>query len=242
MGDEDIESAEVDVSVPRPAPWRSPLRRAADATTGRVRPWIAWFGAGRLAGTVLALIATVAGGWWLLRPSAPPTEATLPYASAPSTSTAAPVNPTTAVASEVVVYVAGAVATAGVYELPAGSRVVDGVAAAGGATADADLAALNLAAVLVDGERVYVPRVGEPVPVVAAPDGGAAPSVPAGPVDLNRATEAELDALPGIGPATARAIVEHRETHGPFASVDDLDDVRGIGPAKLEALRDQVTT
>ena len=71
---------------------------------------------------------------------------------------------------------------------------------------------------------------------------GDATSPPTGPVDLNRATAAELDALPGIGPATAQAIVDHREANGPFASVDDLEAVRGIGPAKLEAIRPLVVT
>jgi len=119
------------------------------------------------------------------------------------------------------------------------------VALVGGAVPDADLAAVNLAAVLHDGEQVYVPTVGEARPPAAATGGAAddgGPTVAPGPVDLNRATAVELDELPGVGPATAAAIVAHRDLNGPFASVDDLEAVRGIGPAKLEALRGLVTT
>lgn len=127
------------------------------------------------------------------------------------------------------------------YELPAGSRAADAIAAAGGASPGADPDALNLAAVLADGDRVAVPVEGEvpaaPVGPVAEQAGGAA----SGPVDVNTASAAALEQLPGVGPATAQAIVAHREAHGPFASVDDLEAVRGIGPAKLEALRDAVT-
>ncbi len=227
----------------RPAPWRSPAARARAATLGRLRPWLDWFGAGRLAGAILTVVVAVGAGWWLLRPADPPTEATLPYASA-ATSTAppAPAPTTTVAAGAVVVHVAGAVAAPGVYELAAGARVVDGVAAAGGAVVEADVGALNLAAVLADGQRVYVPRLGEPVPPDIGPSPAPGSSVPAGPVDLNAATAAELDRLPGIGPATAQAIVEHRGANGPFVTVDDLEAVRGIGPAKLEVIRDQVTT
>jgi competence protein ComEA len=153
-----------------------------------------------------------------------------------------PASTTTAAPSAVVVHVAGAVAAPGVYELPAGARVVDGVAAAGGALVEADVGALNLAAVVADGQRVYVPRIGEPRPPELGPAPAPGSSVAAGPVDLNAASAAELDGLPGVGPATAQAIVDHREANGPFASVDDLEAVRGIGPAKLEAIRAHVTT
>ena len=112
--------------------------------------------------------------------------------------------------------------------------------AAGGTAADADVATVNLAAPLVDGAQVYVPVVGAP-PRAGAPPGPSPPTTPSGPIDLNRATAAELDALPGIGPSTAQAIVTHREEHGPYASVDALEDVRGIGPAKLDAIRALVT-
>ena len=212
----------------------------------RLRPWVDWFGAGRLAGATITVLAVVLGGWWLLRPASQPTEAGLPYAAVPSTatdvarSTAAPTSTTPSV---LVVHVAGAVVTPGVFELPAGTRVDGAVAAAGGPLPDADPSALNLAAPLIDGERVYVPRLGEAIPPAAIPAGsaGGGSGVPAGPIDLNRATVDELDELPGVGPATAQAIVDHREVNGPFAAVDDLEAVRGIGPAKLDAIRDLVT-
>jgi competence protein ComEA len=216
---------------------------------GPLEPWLAWFGAGRVAGVAVTVVVTVIGGWWLLRPAPAPTEAVLPYA---SSSALAPTPATTGVTtssvpSSVVVHVAGAVAAPGVYELAGGARVVDGVERAGGPTPEADTSGLNLASVLVDGQRVYVPRVGETPPPVEEPvsgdGGGVAGSTGAvGPIDVNAATASELEALPGIGPATAAAIVQHREDQGPFASVDDLDAVRGIGPAKLAALRDLVTT
>jgi competence protein ComEA len=114
------------------------------------------------------------------------------------------------------------------------------IAAAGGALPEATPGALNLAAPVRDGERVYVPVAGEAVPAPAAVTPAPVSSGPAGPLDLNQATVAELDDLPGVGPATAQAIVDHRQQNGPFASVDDLESVRGIGPAKLQAIRDLV--
>jgi competence protein ComEA len=141
-----------------------------------------------------------------------------------------------------VVHVAGAVALPGVHDVAAGARVIDAVNAAGGLTPSADGARINLAAPVADGERVYVPAVGEPAPpAVAGPSGGAGSSAPSGPLNLNTATADELDGLPGVGPATAAAIIEHRDRIGGFTSVDQLLDVRGIGEAKLEQLRPLVT-
>ena len=149
----------------------------------------------------------------------------------------------------IVVQVAGKVARPGVYHLPADARVVDLVDAAGGVIGDGDAGGVALAARLADGQRVVVPAAGEHVAVggngasPSAPSGGAAAAGPAGaptaddPVDLNTATLADLDRLPGVGPATAAAIVAYRDAHGPFRTVDDLGEVRGIGPARLEALR-----
>jgi competence protein ComEA len=131
------------------------------------------------------------------------------------------------------------VASPGIQRLADDARVADAVAAAGGAAADADLGRINLAALLQDGQQVYVPKQGEPTPAAAASP--ASPGVPAAPVDLNTATAEQLDGLPGIGPALAEAIVSHRTNHGPFASVDALLDVRGIGQSKLDTLRAQVT-
>jgi competence protein ComEA len=166
---------------------------------------------------------------------------------APAAGAAAPGGPAGAAGSSpgLVVHVVGAAVRPGVVQVPSGARVLDAVAAAGGLRLDADPARMNLAARLTDGQRVVVPVVGEPLPAAAGDTaGGAGPGSgggPAGPIDLNLATEAELDALPGVGPATAAAIVAHRSAHGPFRSVDALGEVRGIGPAKLEALRPLVT-
>lgn len=224
----------MDSSLPRPAPPRSPL--------DRVREWIVWFGPGRLAATALAVLAVVAGGMWLLKGSPGRAEDQLPFASHPASTTGTSVAlPTTSAAAGVVVYVTGAVITPGVYTLAAPARVTDAVAAAGGVEAQADLDVVNLAATLRDGERVYVPTVGEVIPVVVAGESGAATTAPAGPVNVNSATADQLDVLPGVGPTTAAAIIAHREQHGPFQTVDQLGDVRGIGPAKLDALRGLVT-
>jgi competence protein ComEA len=129
-----------------------------------------------------------------------------------------------------------------VYAVPAGGRVADAVIAAGGTASEADVEQINLAARLSDGERIYVPKKGEAAPAVAAspaPAGGAgkAGATPAGPVDLNTATAEQLEALPGVGPATSKAILTYRASHGRFRSVTELLEVPGIGPAKLEALR-----
>lgn len=161
--------------------------------------------------------------------------------------------PSTSVPTEVVAHAAGAVAQPGVHRLPPGARVDDLIRAAGGLAPDADPARLNLAAPLADGDRVYVPRRGEAdLPAVALPEGGAAGTGAGGPgggagedegapIDINTADEAQLDELPGVGPSIAAAIVAHREENGPFRSVDDLLDVRGIGEAKLAEIRPRAT-
>ncbi|VXB29471.1 ComEA family DNA-binding protein [Frigoribacterium sp. 9N] len=135
-------------------------------------------------------------------------------------------------ASVVFVHVHGRVAAPGLYELPHGARVVDVVAAAGGFTDEADQAAVNLARVLVDGEQLRVPAVGETADDGVAGGGGT--------VDLNLADDAALQTLPGVGPATAAAILSWRDENGRFRSVDDLLGVPGIGPKTLETLRDRV--
>ncbi len=146
----------------------------------------------------------------------------------------------------VVVHVAGAVAAPGVVTLPAGSRVADALAQAGGATPEADTDQLNLARVLTDGEQVRVPRQGEDASTWAtASTQAAAPPAPApsqaGLVNINTAPASELETLPGIGPALAARIVEHREANGPFSSVEEITDVPGIGQTRMEALREAVT-
>ncbi|MEM8902514.1 MAG: helix-hairpin-helix domain-containing protein [Actinomycetota bacterium] len=177
---------------------------------------------------VAALVGAVL--WWWPATGSVPTErveATLPLATAP---TAAPV--------ELHVHAAGAVRQPGLYRMPAGARVADVIDAAGGVTPEADLDRINLAAPVTDGGQVFVPVEGEAF-AGASPGAPGAPQA-TGPIDLNTADAARLEALPGVGPATAQAIVTHRDEHGPFASVDGLLDVSGIGPAKLDAVRDLV--
>jgi len=231
---------------PRPLP-----RRGAVTVAGE---WLQWFGVARLVTSAVSMLIVVGGAVWLLREPAPATEATIPLAQGSSPAVTLP-----AVTSMVpsfgsgstppallVVHVAGAVASPGVYELTPAARVIDAVTVAGGPTADADLNGLNLAAPLADGQRVYVPPAGEVDPAAVPSGGPAAPAeagddAPRGPVNVNTATAAELETLPGVGPATAAAIVDERTRNGPFASIDDLERVPGIGPAKLAALRGQVT-
>jgi competence protein ComEA len=136
------------------------------------------------------------------------------------------------------VHVAGAVRRPGLYRLAEGKRVADAVARAGGATAKADTAAINLAAPLADGIQVLVPNRVVVAAGSAAAGSSEAGSASAGPVSLSSATVEQLDALPGVGPVTAQKIVDYRAEHGGFRSVDDLDAIPGIGPARLEQLRD----
>ena len=168
-----------------------------------------------------------------------------------TTTPAAPLPPPPAAAvgvtglpsSRVVVDVVGAVRRPGLYRLAQGSRIADAVARAGGATGKADLAQVNLAAPLADGEQVVVPRrsaPGAPGGPATAPGAPGAPAAPAAPVQLSTATLEQLDTLPGVGPATAQKILDYREKHGAFSSVDELDAVPGIGPKRLEQLRDLV--
>lgn len=135
--------------------------------------------------------------------------------------------------ADLVVHVAGAVERPGVYRMPAGARVDDAVRRAGGASAKAELEAVNLAARLADGQQVVVPE--------RVPEGGAAAAAGVGgedgPISLGTATVEQLEAIDGIGPVTAAAIVEYRDRHGGLASVDQLDQVSGIGPATMESLR-----
>ena len=192
----------------------------------------------------VGVAAAAAGGWWALRPPpGPDAEAILPMAGSVPIPTPAPVSAPQA--DRIVVDVVGAVVRPGVHELPAASRVADAVVAAGGFAADADRVRLNLAEPLSDGSRVWVPALGdtagpEVVPVTGGVGGAGAAGGGAGNparVDLNTADAASLEALPGIGPTLAAAIVEHRQRAGPFASVDELINVAGIGPAKLEQVR-----
>ena len=154
-----------------------------------------------------------------------------------------PAFPSTATSPTAVVFVdvAGAVRAPGLYSLPAGARVADAISAAGGARPRADLSALNLAELLVDGTKIDVPVSG----AVASPQGPDAAPVASSPspstVSLNSADQAALETIPGVGPVTAAAIIGYREQIGSFQSIDQLLDVDGIGPATLEAIRPYVS-
>jgi competence protein ComEA len=202
----------------------------------------------RAGAVLLVLCACAAGVYWFrtgiaaARPSVPPAVAGTRAPQPSSTSTA-----TTSPASTVVVHVAGAVRRPGVVTLRSTSRVVDAIDAAGGPKPTADLDRLNLAAKLADGERIAVPLRGQPAPALdpgastvdpATTDGSPTPDAP---VDLNTATEAQLEALPGIGPTLAQAIIAERDRAGGFRSVDDLRKVRGIGDARFAQLRPLVS-
>ena len=139
----------------------------------------------------------------------------------------------TAGGDDLVVHVAGAVASPGVYRLPAGSRVTDALRRAGGPAPRALVDAVNLAARLADGQQVVIP---EAAPAGAA--SGTATAIPDAPISLGTATVEELDTIEGIGPVTAQDIVDYRDEHGGLASIEQLDQISGIGPATMEALRD----
>ena len=196
----------------------------------RARELIEFWGTARLIATAVAALSVTIAGMWLLSPSRPPVEAAIP------TLTTAAVPNQSGIGEPMVrvtVHVAGAVNRPGVYRLEAGSRVHEAIDAAGGPTTAADTDRVNLAAPLVDGAQVRLPEIGEPS--VDWPE-------PAGPVDINSADTTTLEGLPGIGPSLARAIVDERERSGPFRGVDDLDRVSGLGPVRIDALRDLVAT
>ncbi len=136
----------------------------------------------------------------------------------------------------IVVHVTGAVRRPDVYPLPENSRLKDALAAAGGARSDADVEALNLALPLHDGQQVRIPAQGEAAPLLPA-EASAPPAAAAALINVNTATPAELESLPGIGPALAQRIIQDRQANGPYETVDQLTRVRGIGPATLEKLR-----
>ncbi len=159
-------------------------------------------------------------------PTSPPLVITLQPR---SNSTATP-QPTT-----IEVYVTGAIQKPDVYSLPVGSIVKDLIATAGGATADADLEAINLAQRLTDQLHIHVPRKGEVAPT---PNSG---SVPGTLIDINTADATQLDTLPGIGPATAQAIIDYRISNGPFKKIEDINNVPRIGNAEFNKIKDLIT-
>jgi competence protein ComEA len=203
--------------------------------------------------TLLVVVGLLALVWWVLRsvPDPEPVQLTserqLPTSAPTHTNSGAPPVSTPAGGASdpagtgtvtLIVDVTGKVRRPGIVELPAGSRVIDALRAAGGARPRVDTDTLNLARVLVDGEQIVV---GQRVPLVpgALPTSGALPALPGStpgsplPVNLNLATQVDLEALPGIGPVTATAILAWRTEHGGFSTVDELLEVSGIGEATL---------
>ena len=219
--------------------------------------WLAYIGIRRLISILSVSLGMAIVGWLIVRPTAPLPESVVPRVSGVgAVSSSAVPTPST-----VKVHVAGAVQHPGVYQLPSSARVDDAVRAAGGATERADLERINLAQTIVDTEQVFVPtkissrpritvaprlrpsRTTIPVVVPTVPGTPTPSSVASGAVkvNLNTATSEQLDALPGVGPATAKAILSYRSRKGSFAKIEDLLNVPGIGPAKVAAIRDFVT-
>ncbi|KAA0235974.1 MAG: hypothetical protein JJLCMIEE_00623 [Acidimicrobiales bacterium] len=232
VGPEDLLGPDLD-GLLRPEPQPSLRQRLDDTLQGLSSSPTRLLGAF----LVVALLAAV-GAYLLLRPGEP-AEVAIPTV----TPTSVPPGGEEEADAEPVVHVAGAVAHPGVYVVRKGGRLSDAVEMAGGLTPQADPARVNLAQLLVDGSRHYIPAVGEEMPVPAegstaqgeVEQGGAEQAV-----DLNTASASELEELPGVGPTTAEAIIDYRESVGPFRSVEELLEVRGIGDAKMAQLRDKV--
>ena len=226
--------------------------------------FLKWYGPARAFATAGSVAVVCVGAWWLLRAPAPPLENSIPLvsisgASDSSSSSVVGAIPSTTLVGvrEVVVHVTGAVNAPGVYRLKPTARVIDAVNAAGGVTASADTAAVNLALPLLDAEQVYIPTRSSKKPhttvavqrklpttpsapsstVAAAIVGATESSVKSALVNINTATALELEALPSVGPSTAKAIVSFRTKNGPFGKAEDLLKVPGIGDGKLAAMK-----
>jgi competence protein ComEA len=188
---------------------------------------------GEITGLIVVLVAVLGGaGLWYARSL--PKPVTIAESGPGAAQVSSPPSPSVSV----IVDVAGAVRQPGVFEFFEGDRVIDAIERAGGPLPKADLSLLNLAAPLADGTQILVPKMG---PAVAGVPSGTAPGTSSGLININAASATELEALSGIGEVLAATIVEYRDQNGPFASVEDLMDVSGIGPATLEEIRDQVT-
>jgi len=200
-------------------------------------------GGGRGLAVAAAIVAALAVGYLALNTRGSTVQ--LPRQDeAPSSAATASADPASIPTepATITVHVVGEVRHPGVYALPSGARAIDAVEAAGGLLGDAEQAAVNLARPIADGEQIAVPRQGDVVAGAASGTTGAGGSAAAGgKIDLNTASAEQLDTLPGVGPSTAAKIVADRTANGPFRTVDDLMRVPGIGPAKLEALKDLVT-
>jgi competence protein ComEA len=200
---------------------------------------------GEIAGLVILVAVTLGGaGLWYSRSLPKPVELAASSA-APMSGSPAPVSVSSSAPSAsaspvtILVDVAGWVRKPGVYEFQQGQRVIDAVKAAGGARHGADLTALNLAAPLTDGTQILVLKLGAPSSIGSGGSGSSSGSGTL--ININTASETELEELPGVGPVTGAAIIEYRTKNGPFASVDELDNVSGIGPATLEEIRPMAT-
>jgi len=204
---------------------------------------------GEVAGlvVVVALLLGAVGLWYSRSLPRPIDIATTAGSVAPApASSAVAVAPTSASPSvsaspTVIVDVAGWVRRPGVFEFEPGDRVIDAVERAGGARDGADLTLLNLAAPLADGQQILVPKKGDQASGAATTGTGGVPGSTGGLVNINTADAATLETLNGVGPVLAASIIAYRTEHGPFTSVDQLDEVSGIGTATLEDLRSQVT-
>jgi competence protein ComEA len=203
---------------------------------GSIRERLAALSRGELIGLVALLAVTLGGaGLWYVRSLPRPVE----VAAVPSGGTAsAPASASPSPEVVVLVDVAGWVRRPGVYEFTEGARVIDAIDAAGGARSGAVLEALNLAAPLTDGTQILVPREGQEGVAPAPVTGGV---VAGGLINVNSAIATELEELPGIGEVIAQRIIDYRTENGPFATVDELLDVSGIGDAILESIRELVT-
>lgn len=194
---------------------------------------------GELAGLVVVVVATLLGaGLWYLRSLPRPVDIAAPARAA--TPVVSPISgPTGSAAPSVtiIVDVAGWVRQPGVYEFASGDRVIDAVNRAGGPRKGADLTVLNLAAPLTDGTQIVIPEPGSSAGGATGSSGTGTTSEGTALVNINAASESELEELPGVGPVTAAAIIDYRTQNGPFATVDDLIDVTGIGPSTLEQIR-----
>jgi competence protein ComEA len=145
--------------------------------------------------------------------------------------------PTQMIAPALIIDVTGEVVSPGVYELPAGSRVIDAIKAAGGARPKAALSDLNLARIIKDGEQIYVDPIYKAGVSIRA---GSKAAAPRGPININRASASELDSLDGIGPVIAKRIIAYRTTNGAFLAIEDLLKVSGIGDAKLAQFKEKI--
>ncbi|MGC4767124.1 helix-hairpin-helix domain-containing protein [Micromonospora sp. DT46] len=229
-------------------PEPDPPTRAVDAGVASRLPGPGAFDPGRRGVRALAVVAVLVvlgAGFWAWR-SRPQTEPVRPVATAEASDATVTglAEPAATSAGELVVAVAGKVRRPGLVRVPAGARVADAVEAAGGALPGVDVALLNPARKVTDGELILVGVTAPPgaAPPLGAVSGGA-PGVPGagGRLNLNTATLAQLDALPGVGPVLAQRILTHRDQQGGFRSVGDLRQVDGIGDARYEQLKDLVT-